>query len=453
MANRSYDAVVIGGGPGGYSCAIRLGQLKQKVACVEKEEVGGVCLNWGCIPSKALIAASHLYEKAQHGATMGIKVSNIELDVNAMQDWKGGHRQEAHRRRPRTAQGQRRRAHRGHRPGHRRRTPSKSTSAEGKKETIEAKSIVIATGSSTIEIPAFKFAKGSHRRQRSGEPSRDPEAHARHRRRRHRARARLRLPEARLGHHGRRDDAHACSPAPIPTAPPSSSARWSSSAPRSSRAPRRMGYETQKDGSLAVRIEVGGKQETIETDCVLVAVGMRPNSKGLGLEKVGVKIDERGLRSHRQVRPHQRAEHLRHRRRQRSAAARAQGLERGRDRRRGHRRSQGRQRLGGHRRRHLHRSRDCLGGSHRGAGQGEGHRGPDRQDAVRRERPRHGRLRDRRLHQDRAPTKDAPDRSASTSWVRRRATSSAKARWRSRWPRSSKTSVSPFTRTRRSAKR
>src|SRR4051812_43440242 len=90
MANRSYDAVVIGGGPAGYSCAIRLGQLKKKVACVEKDEVGGVCLNWGCIPSKALIAASHLYEKAQHSGSMGIKISKIELDVNAMQDWKGG---------------------------------------------------------------------------------------------------------------------------------------------------------------------------------------------------------------------------------------------------------------------------------------------------------------------------------------------------------------------------
>src|SRR5882724_5779762 len=90
MPNRSFDAVVIGGGPGGYSCAIRLGQLKQKVACIEKDEVGGVCLNWGCIPSKALIAASHLYEKAQHAESMGIKVKGIELDVNAMQDWKGG---------------------------------------------------------------------------------------------------------------------------------------------------------------------------------------------------------------------------------------------------------------------------------------------------------------------------------------------------------------------------
>ena len=55
--DKTYDAIVIGGGPGGYVCAIRLGQLKLKVLCVEKEEVGGVCLNWGCVPSKALIAA------------------------------------------------------------------------------------------------------------------------------------------------------------------------------------------------------------------------------------------------------------------------------------------------------------------------------------------------------------------------------------------------------------
>src|SRR5271163_3696964 len=90
MATRTFDAIVIGGGPGGYGCAIRLGQLKQKVACVEKEEVGGVCLNWGCVPSKALIATSHTYEKAKDGAAIGLVVDNLRLDVNKMQDWKGG---------------------------------------------------------------------------------------------------------------------------------------------------------------------------------------------------------------------------------------------------------------------------------------------------------------------------------------------------------------------------
>jgi dihydrolipoamide dehydrogenase len=159
MANRSYDAVVIGGGPGGYSCAIRLGQLKQKVACIEKEEVGGVCLNWGCIPSKALIAASHLYEKAQHASTMGIKIAKIDLDIGAMQDWKGG----IVKKLTTGVRGLLKANGSDLVIGTATVTGANTlevAGAEGKKETIEAKSIVLATGSSTIEIPAFKFDKG-----------------------------------------------------------------------------------------------------------------------------------------------------------------------------------------------------------------------------------------------------------------------------------------------------
>src|SRR6185503_8005065 len=87
---KTYDAIVIGGGPGGYPCTIRLGQLKQKVACVEMDQPGGVCLNWGCIPSKALISAAHYYERAKDGGSMGIKAASVEVDSNAMQDWKEG---------------------------------------------------------------------------------------------------------------------------------------------------------------------------------------------------------------------------------------------------------------------------------------------------------------------------------------------------------------------------
>src|SRR5262245_10896708 len=90
MAGTSYEAIVIGSGPGGYVAAIRLGQLGVKTLCVEKESFGGVCLNWGCIPSKALIAAANLVEKMQHAGTMGITVGDVKVDVAKMQEWKNG---------------------------------------------------------------------------------------------------------------------------------------------------------------------------------------------------------------------------------------------------------------------------------------------------------------------------------------------------------------------------
>jgi len=82
----TYDVLVLGGGPGGYPCAIRAGQLGLSVACIEEEEVGGVCVNWGCIPSKALIANAHFVEKSKHIGEAGIAVGNVSVDVDKMQD-------------------------------------------------------------------------------------------------------------------------------------------------------------------------------------------------------------------------------------------------------------------------------------------------------------------------------------------------------------------------------
>src|SRR3954471_16713218 len=90
MPDKSYDAIVIGGGPGGYVAAIRLGQLGQKTLVIEKEYMGGVCCNWGCIPSKAQIYASGLAEKMRHAETLGITASEIKVDFPKMQVWKEG---------------------------------------------------------------------------------------------------------------------------------------------------------------------------------------------------------------------------------------------------------------------------------------------------------------------------------------------------------------------------
>jgi dihydrolipoamide dehydrogenase len=82
------EAVVIGAGPGGYVAGIRLGQLGKKAVVIEKAAPGGVCLNVGCIPSKALINAAKLYEKASHASEMGITIDNLRIDIGRLQTWK-----------------------------------------------------------------------------------------------------------------------------------------------------------------------------------------------------------------------------------------------------------------------------------------------------------------------------------------------------------------------------
>ena len=72
----AYDVIVLGSGPGGYPAAIRASQLGKKVAIIEKESLGGVCLNWGCIPTKALLKSAQVYEYAKHAADYGITVQN-----------------------------------------------------------------------------------------------------------------------------------------------------------------------------------------------------------------------------------------------------------------------------------------------------------------------------------------------------------------------------------------
>lgn len=75
-----YDVVIIGGGPGGYVAAIRAAQLGMKVALVESSHLGGICLNWGCIPTKALLRSSEIHQLIQHADEFGIKVKGVEID-------------------------------------------------------------------------------------------------------------------------------------------------------------------------------------------------------------------------------------------------------------------------------------------------------------------------------------------------------------------------------------
>jgi dihydrolipoamide dehydrogenase len=79
-----FDVIVVGSGPGGYVTAIRASQLGLKTAIIEKESLGGVCLNWGCIPTKALLKSAQVFEYVKHAEDFGIKISEYDKDFNAV---------------------------------------------------------------------------------------------------------------------------------------------------------------------------------------------------------------------------------------------------------------------------------------------------------------------------------------------------------------------------------
>src|SRR5690348_13283557 len=158
-----YDAVVIGAGPGGYPAAIRLGQLKVKTAVIEREYMGGVCLNVGCIPSKAVIHAAKMFDKLGHSDDMGISITGKpKLDMAKLQSWKsgvvgkltGGVRTLLKGNKVEIFDGSATLGKSGP-DGHR--ITVKSAAGE---QTIIAKNVVLATGSRPIEIPGFKIDQG-----------------------------------------------------------------------------------------------------------------------------------------------------------------------------------------------------------------------------------------------------------------------------------------------------
>jgi dihydrolipoamide dehydrogenase len=155
MATIKKKALIIGAGTGGYPCAIRLGQLGVDAMLVEKDKPGGVCLNWGCIPSKALISATKLYHKAQHVGDMGLSFSGAAVDMKKMQAWKAGI--------VKKLTGGVQMLVKGNGTQYVTGTAEfigpkkvKITYADGKPEDIvEAEHVVIATGSVPIAIPGF----------------------------------------------------------------------------------------------------------------------------------------------------------------------------------------------------------------------------------------------------------------------------------------------------------
>jgi dihydrolipoamide dehydrogenase len=308
MAEQRFDAVVIGAGPGGYPTAIRLGQLKVKTCIIEREYMGGVCLNVGCIPSKAVIHAAKMFDKLGHTADIGISIEGKpKLDMAKMQTWKGGVVNKL--------TGGVRTLLKGNgveivegtatlgKPGpdgHR--ITVKSSKGE---QTIIAKSVVLATGSRPMEIPGFKIA--DYGLASSPNPSgRVIDSTG--------ALALDAVPNRLIviggGYIGLELGmvyAKFGSKVTVVEATPGLLGGMDKDCVAVvARKLKKMGVEVMlstkakswedKGDRAVLTVELAdGKTATIDTDKILLSVGRRPNSENLGLEAAGVAIDKRGF--------------------------------------------------------------------------------------------------------------------------------------------------------------
>jgi len=150
----AYDVIVIGSGPGGYPAAIRASQLGFKVAIIEKESLGGICLNWGCIPTKALLKSAQVYENLKHASDYGINASGsadfgavIKRSRGVADKMSKGVQFLMKKNKIDVIMGYGKIASKG---------KVEVTAADGSKQTVEAKYIVIATGGRSRELPNLK---------------------------------------------------------------------------------------------------------------------------------------------------------------------------------------------------------------------------------------------------------------------------------------------------------
>jgi dihydrolipoamide dehydrogenase len=292
----SYDVIVIGTGPGGYVCAIRAAQLGLKTAVVEKNPTfGGTCLNVGCIPSKAMLHASELYEEAGHGfAQMGIKVSKPSVDLPALLKYKEQNVESNVKGVDFLFKKNKIEAFRG---AGRIVAPGKVEvkDADGKTQTLETKNIVIATGSDVarlngIDIDEKRIVSSTGALELPKVPQKLLVVGAG-------------IIGLELGSVWRRLGAQVTIVELLDHILPGIDGEVA----------RQFHRLLQKQGiafklsskvtgvdtsgkTLKVKVEpaAGGAAETMEADIVLVAIGRVPFTEGLGLEAAGVKKDNRG---------------------------------------------------------------------------------------------------------------------------------------------------------------
>ena len=146
-----YDLVVLGSGPGGYVAAIRAAQLGLKVAIVERENLGGICLNWGCIPTKALLRSAEIYHYMQHAGDYGLTAESIGADIDAVVKRSRGVAKQLNQGVTHLMKKNKITVHMG--DGKLLAANTLSVTKDGKTEELTAKNIIIATGARARDLP------------------------------------------------------------------------------------------------------------------------------------------------------------------------------------------------------------------------------------------------------------------------------------------------------------
>lgn len=290
-----YDAAVIGSGPGGYVCAIRLGQLGKKTVLIERGDLGGVCLNWGCIPSKAVIHAAHVRHEISHAQAFGIgSGEEAAIDLPKLRGWKEGIVKKLHG----GIGGLLKAAGVTLVKGSATLTGPTAFTVElnaGGSQDFQADSIVVATGARPIELPFLPHS--NPRIWTSKEVLNLDEipprlaivgggviglefgcAYAK-------LGSQVTIVELLPGLMGGLD-AELVRPVLQRFKQQGGTIHFETSA---------KGVEERGDHAVLLAQDKAGKPLEIPCDRVIVAIGFRPNSEGIGLEAAGVQIDQRGF--------------------------------------------------------------------------------------------------------------------------------------------------------------
>ncbi len=290
MTETTCDVVVIGAGPAGYVCAIRLAQYGLDVVCVEQDELGGCCLNVGCIPSKALISAGHFRDEVKHAETMGYSVSEVSFDLSKLIAWKdgvvkrltGGIGMLFKARKVRTVRGQARFIGAGQ---------LEIKTADGA-EKFSAKDIVIATGSEPAPIAGFEFGGPVWSSTEALSPSTIPDRL-------------VVIGGGVIGFElgmfyaqmGSKVEVIEFLPRVLAMTDPEIGKVVERKAKKAGiRVHTGAAAQSwrEKEGGLEVEIKVGEDIQTLEADTILLTVGRRPVLPA-GLDTIGLKADERGF--------------------------------------------------------------------------------------------------------------------------------------------------------------